>query len=106
MQMKKLTLLQIWRNQISSQLFSALVVLFLFSQTAGLIHAEVHHFHEHEAECDIYQAVEKKTAHIQVHALVPLLDWGNQSLTSPFSKTFPYQTLNAFSARAPPFSLS
>jgi len=35
--------------------------LFLFAQTATLIHSEVHPFHQHEAECDIYQGVENQT---------------------------------------------
>ena len=32
-------------------------MLFVFSQTAGLLHAEVHHFHEHDETCDIYESL-------------------------------------------------
>ena len=37
------------------------LALFLFAQTATLIHSEVHPFHQHGAECDIYQGVENQT---------------------------------------------
>ena len=30
------------------------MVLFVTAQTEGLLHAEIHHFHEHEASCDIF----------------------------------------------------
>lgn len=40
-------------NQLS-RFISGLILLFLFSQTAGLLHAEVHPFHEHEASCDVF----------------------------------------------------
>jgi len=33
---------------------SGLILLFVLSQTAGLIHAEIHPFHEHEASCDVF----------------------------------------------------
>lgn len=40
-------------NQLS-RFISGLILLFVFSQTAGLLHAEIHPFHEHEASCDVF----------------------------------------------------
>ena len=40
-------------NQLS-RFISSLILLFVFSQTAGLLHAEIHPFHEHEASCDVF----------------------------------------------------
>jgi len=36
----------------------------LFVQTAGLLHAEVHHFHEHDESCDIYEEMFKPVDHV------------------------------------------
>ncbi|BCN94260.1 hypothetical protein THMIRHAM_20450 [Thiomicrorhabdus immobilis] len=32
-----------------------LVLLFVLSQMAGLLHAEIHPFHQHEASCDVFE---------------------------------------------------
>jgi len=37
-----------------SRFISGLILLFVFSQTASLLHAEIHPFHEHEASCDVF----------------------------------------------------
>lgn len=39
-----------------------LSVLFVFSQTAGLLHAEIHPFHEHTEECDVYEQLAQPTS--------------------------------------------
>ncbi|MDX1352416.1 MAG: hypothetical protein R3254_05335 [Thiomicrorhabdus sp.] len=38
-----------------SRFISGLILLFVLSQTAGLLHAEIHPFHEHEASCDVFE---------------------------------------------------
>ena len=37
-----------------SRFIGGLILLFLFSQSAGLVHSAVHSFHEHEASCDVF----------------------------------------------------
>ena len=52
-QPKKHSLLAVW-----------MLLSFLFVQTAGLLHAEVHHFHEHDESCDIYEEMFKPVDHV------------------------------------------
>lgn len=43
----------------------ALILLFVSSQTAGLLHAEIHPFHEHEASCDVLEHLANPIDHIK-----------------------------------------
>jgi hypothetical protein len=36
-----------------------LILLFLLAQTATLLHAEIHDFHDHEEYCDTFKSLEK-----------------------------------------------
>ena len=36
---------------------AVLVTLFFFAKTAGLLHSEIHPFHHHTVECDLYQGM-------------------------------------------------
>jgi len=45
--------IQVVQNRLI-RFISGLILLFVFSQTAGLVHAEIHPFHEHEASCDVF----------------------------------------------------
>jgi hypothetical protein len=47
---------------------AALILLFLLAQTATLLHAEVHDFHDHEDYCDTVQSLEKHHYFIGVAA--------------------------------------
>lgn len=40
----------------------AIIVLLFLAQTATLLHASVHPFHEHTAECDIFLSMENHSA--------------------------------------------
>lgn len=43
-----------------------LMLLFVLSQTAGIVHAQIHQFHEHEESCDVFdnlgQPLDKATS--------------------------------------------
>lgn len=38
----------------SIRLIASFIILFAFTQTVGLLHSEIHPFHTHTAECDLY----------------------------------------------------
>lgn len=46
-----------WHSSRMAARIAVLLALFLFAKTAGLIHAEVHPFHHHTQQCEIYQAM-------------------------------------------------
>ena len=50
------------QNRLSRWMIG-LILLFVFSQTAGLMHAEVHAFHEHEASCDVFDHLAQPLNH-------------------------------------------
>lgn len=79
------------------------LALFLFAQTAALIHSEVHHFHEHEAECDIYLGVENQTLDSVVPLSQPTLKNSFVSIAFIDISWLINETITA-KARAPPLS--
>lgn len=46
-----------WHSGRMASRIAVLLALFLFAKTAGLLHAEVHPFHHHTDQCEIYQAM-------------------------------------------------
>ena len=42
------------RTRLKFKWIGSLIMLFVLTQTAGLLHAEIHPFHEHTASCDIF----------------------------------------------------
>ncbi|MES9852424.1 MAG: hypothetical protein ABW170_11390 [Candidatus Thiodiazotropha sp. L084R] len=48
---------------------AALILLFLLAQSATLLHAEVHDFHDHEDYCDTFKSLEKHHYFIGVVAI-------------------------------------
>jgi hypothetical protein len=41
-------------SHLSFKWIGPLILLFVVTQTAGLVHAEIHPFHEHTASCDLF----------------------------------------------------
>jgi len=79
-----------------------LVGALLFAQTATLLHSEVHHFHEHEAECDIYLGMENQS--VDLTSVIAQTENNWQASTDNAFK-HPHLSLssnNGFFARAPP----
>lgn len=79
-----------------------LILLFVLAQTAGLVHAEIHPFHTHSAECDLYQGL--------AHPVdTPITSPAHSVLEKPFA-TLPVardsvwrpRLAQSFRARAPP----
>ncbi|WP_321325869.1 hypothetical protein [Thiomicrorhabdus sp.] len=44
----------LWDSKLSHWIVG-LILLFLSSQTAGLLHAEIHPFHKHTASCELFE---------------------------------------------------
>lgn len=80
------------------------IALFVFSQTAGLLHAEVHHFHEHEESCDVYENLahpyDSQTPKVEHHAVFSQI---GQQITGMQSGVYEFHTAHFF-GRAPPLS--
>ncbi|MDG6778614.1 hypothetical protein QCB44_07845 [Thiomicrorhabdus sp. zzn3] len=80
----------------------AVLSLFVWAQTATLLHAEIHPFHQHTAECDIYQYLGQPSA--ASSDTVPLAEtvWISQQLPvlAPSYPLVAYQTV--YWGRAPP----
>ncbi|MEJ2619078.1 MAG: hypothetical protein P8163_02205 [Candidatus Thiodiazotropha sp.] len=47
------------RYKVHRSINTLLILLFLLAQTATLLHAEVHDFHDHEEYCDTFKSLEK-----------------------------------------------
>jgi len=79
-----------------------LSVLFVFSQTAGLLHAEIHPFHEHTEECDVYEKLAQPTSSSADVVMQVMTSW-HGSLTVTSVGTEPDIAVTPFYwGRAPP----
>ncbi|MGF1645147.1 MAG: hypothetical protein ACFCUJ_16035 [Thiotrichales bacterium] len=79
-----------------------LLVVFVLAQTAALIHAEIHPFHEHDESCAVYAAVEHQTPHIGVlNGQLPFIR-PQQILLPRMHDSGPWEKPILFWARAPP----
>lgn len=92
-------------KQITSQITSkvyALILLLLLSQTAGLLHAEVHPFHDHDEVCDAFQLVEHQVPGLVI--FTPFLATEFSAIFQPkLSNVSPYiENYGRFHIRAPP----
>jgi hypothetical protein len=79
-----------------------MVLLFLLAQTATLLHAEVHDFHDHEEYCDTFQSLEKHHYFIGV-AVTPLCLFAQDGVETSFQ--LPKSSLHRsqfYEARASP----
>lgn len=80
------------------------ILLFVLTQTAGLLHTEIHPFHEHTASCDLYEQLAQPINDLEpfaarLNAPRPLLS-SNSTLVSVYDAVYqPY----AYS-RAPPLA--
>ena len=84
------------------RLVSSLILLFVLTQTAGLLHAEIHPFHEHTASCDVFENLAQPADNPNLVALniakpAPILPAGIQ-LRSVFEAVYQPH----FFGRAPP----
>ncbi len=79
-----------------------MLLSFLFVQTAGLLHAEVHHFHEHDESCDIYEEMFKPVDHVaKVLHVEPA--YAVIGLAQEIISGLPFQShIQHFYGRAPP----
>jgi hypothetical protein len=91
-----------WHSSRMASRIALLLALFLFAKTAGLIHDEVHPFHHHTEECDIYQAMAHHTgdtvAELEVAISAPEYTLHDTVVVSQRTPS----TYPAFWGRAPP----
>ena len=83
-------------------LSSVFSVLFVFTQTAGLLHAEVHPFHKHSAECDFYEMSGQPTHPATPVALEAVTLWNASTVTVLAIQTPKNAFLPLYWSRAPP----
>ncbi|MEA1988615.1 MAG: hypothetical protein U9N57_05320 [Pseudomonadota bacterium] len=79
-----------------------LTVLFVFSQTAGLLHAEIHPFHEHTEECDVYEQLAKPTSSNSDVVLQVMTSEGSSLITVSVPSDPEVVLIPMFWGRAPP----
>ncbi len=82
----------------------ALALLFVMAQTAGLLHAEIHPFHEHDASCDVFdklaQPFDSATAAIETKQNFTICKASVIELTALYHKSH----IDHFYGRAPPLA--
>jgi len=83
---------------------AGLIFLFLLSQAAGLLHAEIHPFHKHTTSCELFEELAQPVSTGQSYIFsfvkpVPIIPI-NFALVSVFELPF----LAHFFGRAPPIS--
>lgn len=99
-------MLKILRIQFQRKVFArwlmGMVTLFVLSQTAGVVHAQIHLFHEHEASCDVFDNLGQpldKAENFSLHLAKP-------SPQIPFAielrSVFDATYVSHFFGRAPP----
>ncbi|MBF6058112.1 MULTISPECIES: DUF2607 family protein [Thiomicrorhabdus] len=94
-----------FRSSVSLRIAAILIGLFLFAQTAALIHSKIHPFHEHTAQCDVYAGVEHQAADAPTVITVPF-EAATVVLFHAPKVLFHFSTsFDAFLARGPPASL-
>lgn len=81
-----------------------LLGVFLFAQTAALIHAEIHPFHEHTEACNVFEGVEHQTsAFTPVFELPPSPVYGD-AWQAPVIFSYVAAFVAVYFSRAPPVS--
>lgn len=83
-------------------LSSVFSVLFVFTQTAGLLHDEIHPFHEHTAECDIYEMLAQPTSSATPIVVEAVTLWSASTVLCLAIQTPKSLSLPAYQSRAPP----
>lgn len=81
----------------------ALLAIFLFSQTAALIHTEIHPFHEHSEQCEQFAGVEHQSLALSTAIAAVHISFPNLILASHLFLTVVASPYKAFHPRAPPF---
>ena len=85
---------------------AVLILLFLLAQSATLLHAEVHDFHDHEEYCDTFKSLEKHHYFIGVAATpISLIPQDRAETTFHLPKTSLHRS-QFYEARASPALLS
>ncbi|MEA3404762.1 MAG: hypothetical protein U9R28_03365 [Pseudomonadota bacterium] len=74
----------------------------MFSQTAGLLHAEIHPFHEHTEECDVYEQLAKPTSSSGQIVFGATTVWQASLITVASVHEATLALSSPFWARAPP----
>ena len=88
------------------RLSAVVLILFLLAQTAALLHAETHAFHEQSELCTVFHSVEHQPAlgGAGVVAVIEPAIAADQPL--PSLPQQPQRALRAFQARGPPLFIS
>lgn len=83
-----------------------LVLLFVFAQTASLLHAEIHPFHEHTEVCDAFHLLEHQAGSLINLELNLSFDFLPLQVLAPVAKNLSLDFCAFFLSRAPPYFLA
>lgn len=92
-----------WRLLVSRFAF-IFMAMFLFAQTEGIVHAEIHHFHEHEASCDVFENLAQPFSSTVHTSIVDFLQTASDAYLVELSPLFYKTHIDHFYGRAPPVS--
>jgi len=81
-----------------------MMMLFVLSQTAGVIHTEIHPFHEHEASCDVFDNLGKPFSPNISLACVPQSLTASDAYLDELNAVIYKTHINHFFGRAPPLA--
>ncbi|QCU90950.1 hypothetical protein [Thiomicrorhabdus sediminis] len=90
-----------WRILVSRFAFIFLA-MFLFAQTEGIVHAEIHHFHEHEASCDIFENLAQPFSPTTHASFADLSQTASDAYLEQLVPLFHKSHVDHFFGRAPP----
>ncbi|WP_178862839.1 DUF2607 family protein [Thiomicrorhabdus cannonii] len=91
------------KNRIFLAVF--LLALFVSAQTASLLHAEIHPFHHHTAECDLLEQI-AQPVQAASDAVAPLVTQWRAHIAVTVAVAAPaLAVVVPYYGRAPPFSV-
>lgn len=80
------------------------MAVFLLSQTEGIIHAEIHPFHQHEASCDVFDNLAQPYSPATYVSAVDLQQIASDAYLPELTRLFYKTHIDHFYGRAPPAS--
>lgn len=85
------------------RLVACFILLFVFTQIAGLVHAEIHAFHEHATSCDLFENLAQPIDRTESHSFDFLKYSFNHANNIELVSVFEAILQRHFNSHAPPF---
>jgi hypothetical protein len=91
-------------SHLSFKWVGPLILLFAVTQTAGLVHAEIHPFHEHTASCDLFDHLAQPIDDVATYTPNLLPPVHSRSKNDALISVAQSVYQQSFQSRAPPFA--